>query len=132
MSYRNQVERAATQALSHGGQSATLANQEAQTDANGDIIRDSYNDPEWKSPSETVTKATLVQRGAPNFTKRADGVSEDIDAIVRLDSSESVTDGGDSDGTKATRIKAGGATYVVRSEYITSDGLRECHCTRED
>lgn len=132
MSYQKQVEQAAKVALSHGGQSVTLVNQEAQTDGSGNIVRDSYNDPEWKDPTQTGTKASLVQRGTPDFAKRADGVSEEIDVIVRLDPNDPVTDGSDDEGTKATRIELDSATYVIRSSYIASDELRECHCKRED
>lgn len=132
MSYRNQVERAATQALSHGGQPVTLVNQEAQTDADGNIVRDSYNDPAWKDPTRTDTMASVVQRGEVTFNKRADGLNGEIDGVIRLDPNDTVTDGSDDEGTKATRIEEDGTTWVVRAEYIAADGLRECRCVRED
>ena len=90
-----------------------------------------HGDIRWEK-DRTEAVAEIAYRGEPSFSKRADGVATSLEAIVWVDSSESVTAGSDDDTSRATRIDVGGSTLVVRDVFDEDNGLLRCHCEVED
>lgn len=90
-----------------------------------------HNDVRFQDENRTTTVAEILESGSAAFQNRADGISEDTDAMALVKDSETVTSGSDDQTTAATRIEDGGTTYVVRGTFEEDNGLILCHCHRE-
>lgn len=104
------------------GYDATVINQQAETDANGDPVVDDHGLISWATPTETSTSVEFVERGSAQFAHRADGIETDVDGIAIVNGDITVTDGGDDEGTRATRIELDGETYVVHHTRTKAGG----------
>lgn len=71
----------AKELLESAGREITLINQTVATDADGNVIRDDYRDPEIDETTVT-TRGEIVVRGTPEFEARAGSSDVDVTAFV--------------------------------------------------
>jgi len=128
----DRIKRAARRTLDRLADEVTLRNQTATTDANGDPIRDDHGNIEWASATETTVPSRVIMRGQPTFSRRADGIDDEIEGIALVSDQETVRDGSGGDADRATRITYGGETYAVRDVFDDSNGLLRAHLVHED
>jgi hypothetical protein len=114
------------------GQTVTVSNQSADTDGNGDTVRDDHGNIVWATATTTDVSAEIVQRGEPAFARRADGVDTDVDALIFVKNSVTIRDGESDEALRATRIDASGESYVVRDVHDENNGLVRAHAAKED
>lgn len=141
----NAFERAVKRGDSRLFGDVTVQNQAAQSDTNGDPVRDDHGNIVWDDAVETDVPGELVYRGDVAFSSRADGVSDDIEAVAWIEDADEygqeygrfysgriATDGSNAEEQRASRIKADGALYVVRDTFVERNGRLRCHCEKED
>lgn len=90
--------------LESAGREIELVNQTVATDANGDVIRDEYGDPDIEETVMT-TQAEVVVRGTPEFNQRAGEADVDVQAYVWIadDYADDISEGSESD--SPTRVR---------------------------
>lgn len=106
----------------------TLENQVAQTDGSGDPLLDEHGNIKWADKTTTDVPGEISTRGTPNYTRRADGIDTEVDAIVWIsDPNVTFTSGEDSRTQKATRVVVNGRRYKVLEVYDERNGRLRGH-----
>lgn len=71
--------------LESAGRELTLIDTTVVTDADGNVVRDEYRDPETEQ-TETTVRGELVVRGTPQYEQRAGRADIDVSAFVWISS----------------------------------------------
>lgn len=91
--------------LESAGRELVLINHTVATDADGNVIRDEYRDPEIDE-DKTVVQGEVVARGTPQFEDRAGSTDIDVTAFVWVadDYVADVHAGSESEGRTKIRV----------------------------
>lgn len=128
MSLDDQLTGPARRLLDFGGRDVTLVNRTAETDADGNVIRDEYRDVNWVEDRTTV-RAEKEVRGDPEFQVRAGGDDIEADALFWIDSTLSVYTGDEGETQGPTLVEDDGDEYRVREHFDENNGKRRLHTT---
>jgi hypothetical protein len=138
MDFEDTLTAPARELLALTGVKVTVKYWEREKDA---LTRDSQGDYEWgAADTETTTPAEIVVRGTPSFDRRADGVSDDIQAFVWLSSDVPVSDGEHTTDDSGTEILIRASQiidprtddrYRVDELFDERNGKYRCLCSNE-
>lgn len=113
------------------GRELTLSTRQPET-SDGEVVRDDYNDIVWAEKTETTVTGEVAMRGSATFDKYASGVDVSADITGWVPDDTTITEGGKSQTTRATRVTYNGRVYVVRLTVPEDNGLTRFYAEMEE